>query len=78
MEILTALWAGARPLVRPVLMLAGVVVALILLQRTLQHWQTIKGSPAFATQIAMLAATLAGLVAIVLVLPIDRTRAVSC
>jgi len=71
-EILTALWTGAGPLLRPVLMLAGVIVTLVLLRRVLEQRQTIKGNPAFATQIVMLAATLAGVVAVILVLPIDN------
>ena len=72
MEILRSLWDGVSPLVRPALVFAAILVALVLLQRGLERRQTRKAFPRFASQIILLIATLAGLISIILVLPIEN------
>jgi len=70
MEILRGFWVGVSPMVRPLLVLATVVILLILTQRILRGRETRRAQPRFATQVLMLVASLAGLVAVILTLPI--------
>lgn len=70
MEILRGFWVGVSPMVRPLIVLTSVVILLVLTERALRSRETSRAQPRFATHLLMLVASLAGLVAIILTLPI--------
>ncbi len=72
---LARIWETASAFVPTLLMIVGVGIFLAVARRLLDRQQARSGGPAFGKHLTMLGLTLAGLVAVIMVLPInDATR----
>ncbi len=73
MDLLIGFWNGVKPIIPATLMTVGVVGFLVVAHRLLERRQARSGHPGFVNQLSMLGLTLAGLIAVIMVLPINDT-----